>query len=330
MKLNEKGFAFSTMLYGSITLIVIVLYIILNVNKRTNDTTYYFGEELVKSLNECVTEEIALENCYSSGSHNCNATAYHACLGVSDINSPNQGVIISEIIKEQIADDNYEPNRYIYTGSNPHNYLSYSGKLWRIVSVEPGGYLKLIDTNKFATTAWDTYGNGVWGDNSIYQLLNVNYLSTITDTSKIYQGSWRAAILYPSLNIGYSLNEMVEQINNTPIENIKYAKVGVLSISDYLKATNNMQCVNYVMDINSYNCNSWLTQYKGWTLEINGEFGSDHEGYAFYFGEKNELNNKVLYDRTTEELDIYPVIYLDRNSIYKSGNGTEQDPYTIK
>ena len=337
MKLNEKGFAFSTMLYGSITLIAVVLYVILNASKTTNDTTYYFGEEVIKSLNDCVSEEIALENCYSSGSSNCNATMYHSCLGISDNNTSEHGIIISEKLKElsniELHQDDYNSNRYVVTGNGGNNYLLYANKLWRVVSIELGGYIKLVDTSKFSTLAWDNEGNGVWGSSStLYDTLNLNYLSTIIDTSKLYQGTWYPTVLYPSLVNNYGLGDLVEQETNISTDSIKYSKVGLLSVSDYIKATGNSACKNTIFGNNSYNCNSWLSQYKGWTININGEFGSDTEGYAYYFGDDitNNKNNKVLYDKTDETHDVYPVVILDRNSIYKSGTGSESDPITLK
>lgn len=335
MKLNEKGFAFSTMLYGSITLIAIVLYVILNVNKTSYDTTYYFKEAILKSLNECVTEEVALENCYSTGAGTCNASAYRACLGVSDVNVPSHGPIISETLKNTssngLIEDPYEDNRYIFIGSSPKNYILYAGKTWRIVSVEPTGHIKLIDTGKLSTSAWDSAGKGVWGGSTLYSLLNVNYFSSLLDVTKVHQETWYGAVLYPSLVSDYGIDDLLAQEKNQLTGSIKYANVGLLSISDYLKAIEDNICKTDIFGEHSYNCNSWLTQYKGWVIGINGEFGSDDEGYAYYFGDDtvNNKNNKILYSRTNEQHDIYPVIYLNRNVVIKEGNGTELSPYQL-
>ena len=340
MKLNEKGFAFSTMLYGSITLIAIVLYVILNVNKTTNDTTYYFGEEVIKSLNDCVTEEITLENCYSAGGNNCNATAYRACLGVREHSGTNQGVIISEKIKSLdlesdigLVEDSYENNRYIFAGDSANNYLTYSNRLWRIVSIEPGGHLKLIDTAKLDIRSWDELGSGTWGSNStLFSVLNINYLSSIADPSKLYQYDWARSILYPSLFDNYTIRNLLEQEKASSNDNLVAAKVGLLSVSDYLKATNNNSCKTNIFGTNFKNCNSWLSQYKSWTININGEHGSDEEGFAYYFGDDTANNkyNTILFERTNEVYDVYPVIYIDRNSIYQSGTGTASSPFILK
>lgn len=337
MKLNKKGFAFSTILYGSVALIAAVLYIILNVSKNSNDTTYYFGEELVKSLNECVTEEVALENCYSSGANNCNATAYHACLGVSDNYNYERGTIISEELKMLVVThddglylDPYEENRYIYIGSSVNNYINYSGKLWRILSIEPGGFLKLVDTNMYPSVSWDNNGIGIWSNSTLYYSLNTNYLSSIIDNSKLSQGMWYFPEITPEVN-GFDLEDLIEQEKNVENDRIKTSRVGILSLSDYLRATTNTNCKTNLFSTNEpNNCNSWLSQYKGWTIDVNSTETDDFE--AYYFGDDAENNkfNKIMIDRTNEIHDVYPVIYLDRNSIYKSGTGTLNNPYELK
>lgn len=364
MKLNKKGFAFSTMLYGCVALIAAVLYLILNINKESMDTTYYFGEELYESLNSCVTEEIRLENCYSSESNpaNCNPTAYHACLGVSDSNIQEKGTLISEKIKELVprnADktyvdpyttsgngiyaDPYDNSRFIYVGDNVNNYIMYGEKVWRILSVEVGGYLKLVDTSKISDIAWDSTWKGVWSESSLYSTLNSNYITSITDNSKLFQGDWIAGIIYPSASTTYGITDLLEEEKDTG--NAKTAaKVGILSVSDYMKATTNQKCKTHVIfnsaeeNNEAYNCNSWLSQYKGWTMDISGEQGSDTQGYAYYFDNKVsstnpsqiEKYNLVIVDQTKNTHDVYPIIYLDRNSVYLAGDGTQASPYVLK
>ena len=341
MKLNNKGFAFSTMLYGSMALIAAVLYIILNINKESADTTYYYGEELLHDLNDCVTEEIALENCYSSGSTTCDPTAFQACLGIRDSGSSENGVIISEELKGKtnLVTDQYVDvgSRYIYVGSDPDNYIEYSGKLWRIVSIEVDRGLLIIDINKYGDKAWDTDNKGQWSSSTLNNELNRSYITTISDTSKLSSGAWYKSLIYPSASTSYSILDLVSQeiAQSTLIDS---ERVGLLSLSDYIKASQATTCLNDVFGEETQNCNSWLVQYKGWVLDINGEEGSDDEGYAYYFGNGDvEVNNvsefqynKPFLDKTDEEHEVYPVVKIKWNSIYKGGSGTLNDPYVLK
>ena len=40
--------------------------------------------------------------------------------------------------------DTYESGRHIYKGTNPDNYIYINGEMWRIVSVESNGSVKII------------------------------------------------------------------------------------------------------------------------------------------------------------------------------------------
>lgn len=352
MKLNKKGFAFSTMLYGSVALIAAVLYLILNINRDTIDTTYYFGEDVRARLNECVIEEIALENCYSSG-RTCDATAYHGCLGVSDNQGQNTGVVIAETLKARVGNDGliadpYINNRYIYTSSNPYNYIKFSGKTWRIVSIEPNGFIKLIDIQNYGSKKWDSGSGGVWGSNStLYEELNNNYLGTLYDSGKLLDGLWNKPLIYQTAGgKHFNITTLVAQENGTaeglPSVSTVTAKVGLLYLSDYIKATSNTNCQNNIFDkgdedTNIDNCTSWLSEYKGWTLDIDGEEGGDDNGYAYYIGDKQTENtpsttlyNVPVLEKTNVSHDVYPVVFLNRNSVILVGDGTSGNPYVLK
>ena len=341
MKLNKKGFAFSTMLYGSVALIAVVLYLVLNINKTSRDTTYYYGEEVLKDLNDCVTEEIALENCYSSGNPNCDATAYHACLGVSDSHAVEKGMIISEKLKENLKTnedglqvDPYNQNRYIYVGDSVNNYIEFSGKIWRIISIEKNGAISLLDINKYITTSWDSTNNRDWENSTLFSTLNNSYLSSISDSSKLSQRDWFVPYIYPSSGNAnkLTLDELIlqEEINQDGY--IAYSKyVGIVSVGDLMKATNNANCKSDVL--NSSACNSWLSAYKGWTIDVNGEIDKDPSEtsdlksyYAYYL----DTGNKISMGKTDTSHDVYPVILLDRNCVIAGGIGTLGNPYVLK
>ena len=71
-------------------------------------------------------------------------------------------------------------------------------------------------------------------------------------------------------------------------------------------------------------CSSWLSNYKGWTLNIDG--GQTETSIAYYFGDGNNLEE----DNTGIVHKVYPVILLNRNSEITGGNGTTGDPYVLK
>lgn len=54
MKLNQKGFAVSTILYGLLLVMVFIIFLLLSVNRFEKRTTNDYVELISKELNECV------------------------------------------------------------------------------------------------------------------------------------------------------------------------------------------------------------------------------------------------------------------------------------
>ncbi len=347
MKLNNKGFAFSTMLYGTLAIITLVLYAILNISKSSTDTTYYYGDVIKNKLNECIYDEIQLENCHSSSSTTCDSTSYHACLGVSDTPS-FMGIIASEKLKESVVttgDGLYEfqiensPKKYVFKGSSVNNYIQYSGKLWRIVSVESNGSLKLIDYSNPLNVKWDGDKKGdnlEFNNSTISSNLNLQYFSEISDKSKIMKSYWESILIYTvndsandeiSLNDYYTVkSQQMEQIN----ANSNY--VGLLSIEDYMNASLISHCQDNLLNASS--CVSWLSEYKGWTINLHIDKGKYATGdnAAYYFGDNGtnqSQKDKIISEDVESEMAAYPVIYLNRN-ISINGEGTLTNPYIVQ
>lgn len=340
MKLNNKGFAFSTMLYGTLAVITVVLYAILTISKETVDETYYYGTDIEKKLNECIQDEIEMEKCYTNNQNSeCNTASYHACLGISDNTSTNNGMLAAEKLKQiansgeenlSIIQDPYTEKRYIYVGIDGNgkvvnNYIEYANKVWRIISVEPNGTLKLLDYTTYQSSQWDTNGNDSWGNSSLNSYLNKKYFLQLTNTTKIVKSAWFTFFIHSSDN-----NPTIQEIINSQMDNnnnqngaITFDKtVGLLSTVDYIKATQNNSCHSSPLTENS--CISWLSSYRGWTTDIDGD---NHDTtMVYYFGEENKLQ----LANATDTIGFYPVIYLDRNSTIIGGTGTSSDPYIIK
>ena len=333
MRLNNKGFAFSTMLYGTITLITLVLYAILNISKASVDTTYYYGDSIRLKLNECVNDEIQLEKCYSSSVGSCDTKPYHICLGISDDTTSVTGLIASEMLKEKVVtsgnglyEDSKTPKRYFYRGTDVNNYIQYSGKLWRIVSVESDGSLRLIDYSNPISLKWDygTIGDGLeFSRSTLKNYLDNQYMQTITDEAKLISGRWESTLIYPSMSAGtnFSLDDLYSLKDSQISISVFYSKNGILSIEDYMTASLSSNCQTKILQ--SSGCNSWLADYKGWTINLNAEETSSNIAYHF------ANDNKLVEDNVSSEFNVYPVIYLDRNIVIQ-GEGTLSNPYVIQ
>lgn len=54
MRLSQKGFAVSTILYGLLLVMVFIIFLLLSVNRFERRTTNDYVELISKELNECV------------------------------------------------------------------------------------------------------------------------------------------------------------------------------------------------------------------------------------------------------------------------------------
>jgi len=333
MKLDNKGFAFSTMLYGILAVIVIVLTLVFSVLKSTKDETFYYSSVIEETLNKCVEEEIALENCYTAGVNSCDPTTYYACLGIAGTET-SEGLIIAEHLKKDIVttgnglyQDPVDTKRYIYRGTAVNNYISYSGLLWRIIGIEADGTVKLMypaDTN---TVEWDINAKDDWEGSSINNYLNNIFLSSLTDTSKLNRKIWRTGRIYDiGTDVNTSILELLFQENTTEYVGTTSDEgyIGLLSASDYVRASLDSECHNNVL--NSTNCESWLSIHKSWLINPSGNLAEEDDSQVAYYFDNNKLSTKVV----TEKYNITPVIFLNRTSVIVSGNGSLNNPFILK
>lgn len=81
LKLNNKAFAASTILYGVLTLSIVLLMLILATMKTSKDMNQNLVEQTEYKLNNCVDEESQLEQCRIMNPACPEATEiYNACV----------------------------------------------------------------------------------------------------------------------------------------------------------------------------------------------------------------------------------------------------------
>lgn len=84
MKLNNKGVVISTILFGTLAILVLVLMLMLGLLRHQAVLNKKVTTNIERDLNRCVMEEVELEMCYYEGNSNCNRKAYDSCRGVVD------------------------------------------------------------------------------------------------------------------------------------------------------------------------------------------------------------------------------------------------------
>ncbi len=218
--------------------------------------------------------------------------------------------------------DEYENEKCIYKGTNPNNYITFNNEEWRILSIESDGTIKIILNKGLGSRTWDNLMANDWTSSTLNTYLNGNYLTSIIENSdKIVSHNW---------NIGAVTadnNNLFEQITKES-EKIWEGKVGLVSASEYLRAnTNKEQCETFSLN----NSNNTVCSTTNWILNIldSSSFwllSSDANSgeFVFYVG----AGGNIASDLSDAYSQVFPVIYLT-SDIKISGNGTQDDPYTI-
>ena len=75
-KLNNRGFAISTALYGLLTLTILILVLIFQVNRTGSNNSKELGEQIQAELDACRNERIT----YNKTKTDENLTNYNMCI----------------------------------------------------------------------------------------------------------------------------------------------------------------------------------------------------------------------------------------------------------
>lgn len=231
--------------------------------------------------------------------------------------------------------DEYE-DRYFFKGADPNNYIAFDGYMWRIISIEPDGALKIINMSRIYDRAWgeNSDASADWKDATLNKTLNETYYNTISNDSKSY-------IISHDFNVGtitignytseyyIPLNKLIEQENS----NKWNGKIALITVSEYLRTNSNSSCDDTIGSFKPTNCSNttWLKMigdYWWWGLtRISDEIyvlNFNAEG-QIYFSRRSCYNNADSYGC---QITVHPVVHL-KSDIKLSGSGTSLDPYKI-
>lgn len=268
-------------------------------NDIDEDIVYYF------LLNNNIHEMYRID---SMSEDKINTTRY-----IGFINSVN-GII------------NYD-NNLEYYGANPDNYICFDDgidecDLYRIIGLfydkKTNKYnLKLVRNDYLGEYQYSLIDNNLINNkknSNIYDILE-GYYNSLSDNAK------KKLINYEYKNDYSDLLDMdLIDVYNYDSKNNYILNVGILSLSDYLYASN----CNYkkVIDYDS-ECyiNNWLYKYNKEML-ITRLDKDDDRIYAF--------SNNLYLENYDKFLNMRPVIYLNSDIILIKGDGTINNPFIIR
>ena len=242
-------------------------------------------------------------------------------------------------LSDKIKDDNkivssgyglYNKNgNYVFRGETVNNYVQLDNAVWRVVKITSSGNTVIIlDEPLPMTSPYDNRYNEV----ANYKSGINNYSSSRLKEKLLEEYNKEESFLSDNdkaktdtFNIcsgARSLTETgVEQAVECKLQE-QNQKVGLLTAADYMNASVDAGCT-IVASKNCQNYN-YLNGPKAewWTLTP-----SKTNTYLAYMV---SINNGIKETETYNYAALRPVVYLNSNVLYKSGTGTETDPYIVK
>lgn len=309
--------------YKLIYLIIplIILYSIINNNygKSFNiKNNKYFGQKILR------------------------ATEY-LTLFMNDDRDTFEDTLFFDIYRIIEPDTNNAPNtdEYRYIGPFAKNYIYFnctssdtsSCELWRIVGIfnvenEYGKYklkIKIMKNDSIGKMSFDGNSN-IFLNSNIEKYLNENYYNSLSSSAK---NMIATSMFYTGGEEKYNYNAIdfyqSERNNNHNKETLYLGKIGLIYPSDYL-------FTYYRVDDNCFNnlgyCenknNSWMSEMAKEQLWTMTPVGNTNSLYTI------STNSNIDRNNPSEQLDVYPTLYLDSDTIIEDGDGTYSNPYKIR
>ena len=228
-----------------------------------------------------------------------------------------------QIIEDSgLEKDEYEC-RYFFTGANPNNYITFNDEIWRIISAECDGTIKIMKTSGVGNMMWSS-GSADWTmPISLKTYLNGTYYNELNDVS-------HNQIVSHNFSVGVVTdgnNNIASQVTS---ENSKIwnGKVALPTLSEYIRTNSNASCKtfsNYIDNYNTCKNTSWMyINNDWWTLSADSTYFDS--GYVYYILESGELNFRYA----NSSYMIRPALYLSSSIKITGGDGSQSNPYTIE
>lgn len=216
--------------------------------------------------------------------------------------------------------------KYVYKGENPNNYLSMGDKIYRIIEINENNELKLISSKRYNDSViWDdryniekddNYGINNYSKSRLKDSLSIAYKSEFfTDEERSYIIPHDVCIGKRSLS-DVSIDSTAECSDIYPNQN-----VSLITVSDYMRASVDLNCSSTESEsCSNYN---YFENISSSLRTITAVADDSYQVYSISYGKTRTV-------RASASFSIYPVVYIDRITLYGGGNGTIDNPYKLR
>lgn len=232
-----------------------------------------------------------------------------------------------------------QSGNYVFRGETLNNYLKIGNTTWRIIKINSDNTMNLIqnersvvDTGYYSKTCpWDdrynkekgnSYGINDFGPSRIHEIIQGIYNEKYKQEVKIITKEDREKFAPYDLCIGKRSESDTTKDNSTEcLTRLENKYVGLLTASDYMNASLDTNCTNTISE-SCQNYNYLNSEYPYWLMTAS----SDLSYYVYAAGGYDA----IYKSKASSKNSIRLVVRLKNNVFYKSGTGTEDDPYIVK
>jgi hypothetical protein len=247
-----------------------------------------------------------------------------ACTGYVTITKKDDGYIYKPYLK---CGNYYETSSiadYIIK-----NYIKFGSNVYRIIEIDSDNELKIISTVQTDDdTSWDDRYNSEKESNVGVNDFSKSRLKESLNTlykSEYFTDSDREKIVKHDLCVGKrSLNDgsIDGKAECSVLEKDQY--VGLLQVNEYARASLDTKCTSALnAECQNYNYIISMLKYSVSVRTQTAVLDNTYKVYYILSGELNTINASMSFK-------YYPVVYLDKDVMYASGDGTEENPYIIR
>lgn len=232
-----------------------------------------------------------------------------------------------------------ENGGYYFRGEVKNNYvvfgtISINDKdnpyLWRIISIEDDNTIKIInETGKRDQYSWDNrYNEGkdaTWGYNNFELSRAKEILKNTESNEEIVNESIKNAIISKELCVGK--RKLDDETKNGSVEcsvksTDKYM-FGLITPYEYMRASLDDNCkVASSPSCSNYNY-LYHDRWNTWSLTALDTKDNDYS--VFYLNGSNFNTTRASLERR-----FILTAYINKRALFKSGNGTLEDPYVVR
>ena len=212
----------------------------------------------------------------------------------------------------------------VYRGDNVDNYLTLSGKNYRIVKFRDD-YTVLILTEKLENTTWDDRYNiekdGNLGINNYNVSRIKDYLTSLYEGNSLINDNDKLLLASHNIEIGKRATSDTDKSGNLEKASLVERQfISLLPAYDFLNASLDSNCTTTTaVSCTNYN---YLAKYKlsWWLATANAK--NTHHIY--------KIDNSIGLANASSNAYVRPVIYLTKDAIYVSGDGSNENPYVVR